>query len=461
MNARKEPARRPAPGAPILPLIVLAGLGACLAVPAAHAGSGFLLRSQSATTLGTAQAGMSTSTDDVSAMVFNPALIAYATRPEITGGFTPIFSAGHFDPAIATTVLGSPIGGNSGGEPALDGYPVNLYGAWPLGQGFTAGMALTSLYGLGFEWDDGWVGRYHAGKSELITIDLVPTLAYAAGPVSFGVGVDVRYARVKTTTAIDFGTLAFAASGGALGVPAGNDGSLATDLDDWAVGVIVGASFDLGAPGDTRIGVSYRSQVRSTLAGHADFDTGGPVGQTVAALSGAFTNTSARAPLDFPAAVIAGIDQKLSERWRLLVDVQWTQWSSLEELVLSFDNPAQAPVVTDLRWRDSWYVAAGLRYQHDDRWVLRAGVAYDETPTRATTSTPAIPDARSTWLTVGAGYRLSEHTRLDFAYGHIFVQDNPIALQASAPGNAARGTLEGTIRGSAVDFLSLQASYRF
>ena len=461
MNARTHAATVLRSRPPVLPLVVLCALSTPLATPAAQAGSGFLLRSQSATTLGTAQAGMSTNTEDVSAMVFNPALIGYATRPEVTGSFTPIFSSGHFDPTRAETVLGSPIGGNSGGSPSLDGYPVNLYGALPVGNGFTAGVALTSLYGLGFEWDDGWVGRYHAGKSELITIDVVPTLAYNAGPVSLGIGLDVRYARAKTTTAIDFGTVAFAASGGALGSPAGNDGTLSTDLDDWGVGFIVGASFDLGRPGDTRIGVSYRSQVRSTLAGNADFDTGGPVGQTVAALTGAFTNTTGRAPLDFPAAVIAGIDQKLSERWRLLADVQWTQWSSLEELVLSFDNPAQAPVITDLRWRDSWYVAAGLRYQHDDRWTLRAGVAYDETPTRASTSTPAIPDARSTWLTVGVGYRLSERTKLDFAYGHIFVQDNPISLQATAPGNAARGTLEGTIRGSSVDFVSMQASYRF
>ena len=121
----------------------------------------------------------------------------------------------------------------------------------------------------------------------------------------------------------------------------------------------------------------------------------------------------------------------------------------------------QQPIVTDLRWRDSWYLGAGLRYQYDKHWVLRTGIAYDQTPTRHETSTPAIPDADSVWLTVGAGYEFDKKTKLDFAYGHIFVHDNPIALQAGAPGNAARGNLNGTIRGSSVDFFSLQVSYKF
>ena len=294
-----------------------------------------------------------------------------------------------------------------------------------------------------------------------MTADLVPSLSYKAGPVALGLGVDVRYARAKTTTAIDFGTLAFAMTQGAIGTPAGNDGFLSTKLDGWGVGVIVGAAFDLGANDETRVGISYRSKIKTTLTGSATFDTGGPVGQAIAAGSGAFTNTDGTAPLTFPAAIIVGFDQKLSEKWRLLADVQWTQWSSLQALKLRFANSLQPEITTDLRWRDSWYVAAGLRYQLDDRWVLRSGVAYDQTPTRHETSTPAIPDANGVWLDVGAGYAFDKDTKLDLAYGHIFVKDNPVSLQATAPGNALRGNLEGSIRGSAVNFVSVQVSHRF
>jgi long-chain fatty acid transport protein len=446
---------------PALATTVLFIGGTLFTTDIAHAGSGFLLRSQSTTTLGTAQAGMSTNTEDASGMVFNPALLGNLKGREIDVGGTPIFPRGHFEPTSASTVLGTPISGNDGGAPSNVGYPFNVYFATPLPNAFSAGIALTSLYGLGFEYDSGWVGRYHAGKSELLSLDIVPAVAYKSGPFSLGIGLDVKYARVKTTTAIDFGTVAFAASGGALGVPSGNDGALSTKLDGWRVGAIVGVTYEPAESGDTRLGISYRSKVKSVLTGDATFDTGGAVGQTVAALSGQFTDTSGRAPLTFPAAVTAGIDQKLSANWRLLADVQWTQWSSLKQLDLSFGNPLQQPIVTDLRWRNTWYLGAGLRYEYDKHWVLRLGIAYDQTPTRRKTSTPAIPDADSVWLTVGARYKFDEKTKLDFAYGHIFVRDNPIALQAGAPGNAARGNLNGTIRGSAVDFFSLQLSYKF
>jgi len=446
---------------PALATTILFFGGTLFTTDIARAGSGFLLRSQSATTLGTAQAGMSTNSEDASGMVFNPALLGDLKARQFSVGGTPIFLRGHFEPTSASTVLGTPISGNDGGSPSDAGYPFNLYIATPLSNGFSAGIALTSLYGLGFEYDSGWVGRYHAGKSELLSLDLVPAVAYKSGAFSLGIGLDVKYARAKTTTAIDFGTVAFAASGGALGVPAGNDGALSTNLDGWRVGAIVGMTYQPSESGDTRLGISYRSKVKSVLTGDATFDTGGAAGQTVAALSGQFTGTSARAPLTFPAAVIAGIDQKLPGKWRLLADVQWTQWSSLNQLNLSFGNPLQQPIITDLRWRDSWYLGVGLRYEYDSQWVLRMGMAYDQTPTRRETSTPAIPDADSVWLTVGAGYKFDDKTKLDFAYGHIFVRDNPIALQASALGNAARGSLNGTIGGSAVDFFSLQISYKF
>jgi len=451
---RRRPVLSRASQAPVL-LAALSTLWAADVI----AGSGFLLRSQSATTLGTAQAGMSTNTEDMTAMVFNPALLGYATRIEADAGLTPIFSNGHFDPNYAATFLGTPILGNSGGEPSLSGYPVNLYVAAPLGNGFTTGFALTSMYGLGFEWESGWIGRYHAIKSELATFDLVPSLGYRTGSWSFGAGVNVRYARAKTTTAIDFGTIAFAATGGAIGTPAGNDGSLSTKLDNWGVGATVGVAYNVGE--ETRLGVSVRSRLKVNLGGDANFDTGGPVGQAVAALTGQFQNTGGNAPLTFPAAVIAGIDQKLSDRWRLLADVQWTQWSSLSQLELSFANPLQQPITTQLDWRNSWYVAAGLRYEHDDKWTFRAGVAYDQTPTRHETSTPAIPDANSVWVTVGGAYRFDNSTKVDFAYGHIFVQDNPISLLAGAPGNALRGTLVGTITGSSVNFFGVQISHAY
>jgi long-chain fatty acid transport protein len=440
--------------------LAIAIVALACAPQATLAGSGFLLRSQSATTLGTAQAGMAAEAEDVSTIVFNPALLALAQRAEAVVGVTPIFSRGHFDPESATTILGTPIGGGNGGNSAKTGYPLNVHLARPLNAQWTAGFSLTSFHGLGFDWDDGWVGRYHAGESELLTLDLVPSLAWRPLPaLALGAGIDVRYARAKTTTAVDFGTAAAAATGSPFVVPAGNDGSLHTRLDDWGVGAIVGAMYE---PADgTRLGASYRSQIHVTLTGSATYDLGGPVGEAVAAATGQFRSGDARAALTFPAALIVGVEQRLSPKTWLLASAQWTQWSKLDALRLRFADQTQAGVDTELRWRDSWFVALGVRHRVDDRWTLRGGVAYDQTPSRRDTSTPAIPDASGTWTDVGASYAFDPANAVDFAYGHIFVRDNPIALSASQPGSLLRGNLAGTIRGSAVDFIGLQYRRRF
>src|SRR5689334_18219554 len=94
MSRLLSPAPRRLPAPPQVPAaaMVARGLLTCamaLYATASHAGNGFLLRSQSATTLGTAQAGMATLTDDVSGMVFNPALLGYVKSQELTFGFTP------------------------------------------------------------------------------------------------------------------------------------------------------------------------------------------------------------------------------------------------------------------------------------------------------------------------------------------------------------------------------------
>jgi long-chain fatty acid transport protein len=241
--------------------------------------------------------------------------------------------------------------------------------------------------------------------------------------------------------------------------PSENDGALRTKLDDWDVGYSVGVLFEPTEA--TRVGVSYRSAITMNLKGSATFEPGGPVGSAIAGATGAFVNTGGRADLALPAALIFGISHRISPNWLVLADAQRTQWSRLRQLKLHFTNALQPDIDTELRWRDSWFFAAGVQHRLTNRWTLRGGVAYDQTPTRRATSTPAIPDADSVWVTVGAGYRFNDASKLDVVYGHIFVDDNRIALQAAAPGNALRGNLSGTIRDSAVNFFSLQYSHRF
>ena len=439
----------------------LAIIGATLRSSPAYAGSGFELRSQSVTTLGSAQAGMTASAADVSTIAFNPAALAYGKGTESAIGVTGLFTNLKSSDTAAITILGTPIPGNDGGNAGTSVAIPNLYLAGGISDDVRIGLAVASRFGLGSYWSSGWVGRYYATDSQLQTIDVVPTLSYrASSTLSLGLGIDVEYAKIKTKSAIDFGTIDQVLTGGMFGgIPGGSDGSTSSKADSFAVGFSLGLLYDV-RPG-TRFGVDYHSRIRQKLSGNATFDLGGPVGQGIALVSGAFQNTSVNATLDMPQMVAAGVYHEINVDWAVMADVKWTDWSVLQTLQVNFGNPAQPPARTVYSWRDSWFAAIGARYRVNDQVALRFGAAYDQTPVRNETRNPILPDSDGYWAALGLEYRFSPSTKLDFAYGHIFTKNAPINLQASGLDNTFRGTLSGTVTDSHVDYVGLQLAYRF
>ena len=426
----------------------------------ANAGSGFELRSQSVTTLGSAQAGTTAGISDVTTMIFNPATLGFGTRTEGAIGVTGLSTSVKFNPTAAATLLGTPIPGDSGGDAGTKIAIPNLYLATDLSDGVRVGIAIAPRFGLGSYWSGGFVGRYHANKSELTTIDIVPTLSYRVNnTLMLGLGVDVEYASINNTSAIDFGTLDQVLTSGAFGgIPGGSDGSTESKANSWGVGLAAGILYE-PTPG-TRVGASYHSKIHQGLSGDATFNPGGPVGQGVAGASGAFQNTTVSAKLNMPSTASVGIYQEFAKGWAMMADAKWTNWSTLDSLQVSFGNPLQPSVQTPFSWRNSWFLSLGGRYQFDEKAAFRAGVAYDQTPTRDETRNPIIPDSSSYWAAVGLECRVSPALKLDFAYGHVFAKNAPIQLQATGD-NTFRGSLTGSITGSRVDYLGLQAAYRF
>ncbi|HXA26331.1 MAG TPA: outer membrane protein transport protein [Acetobacteraceae bacterium] len=444
-----------AAGQAILVIAVAAFFGS-----AAWAGSGFVLRSQSASTLGSAQAGMTAGADDISTFVFNPAELAYGSGVQFIAGSTLVFSTGHFEPKSATTVLGTSISGGNGGNSGSQVLLPNVFGAIDLPGGFRLGLAATSTYGLGSYWSDGWIGRYYALNSQLLTTDVMPVISYRPiSAVSVAAGLDIQYAEAKTTSAVDFGTIDQVLFGGLNGgQPGGSDGLVRNDAKSWAVGYMLGV---LAEPIDgTRIGLSFHSQIRQSLTGKSNFETGGAVGASIAAISGAFVSTGVRSDLALPATVTLGVRQELPGRWVLVGDIEWIGWHTLSSLTSSFDNPLQPISTVPLNWHDSWFGAVGAEYQISDRILLRSGIAYDQTPTSDANRVPAIPNLNSIWVSIGLRYDITDRIAMDFAYGHIFSKQGQINQSVANANNTFRGNLQGTISGT-VDYVATQIGFRF
>ncbi|HMR32406.1 MAG TPA: TonB-dependent receptor [Geminicoccaceae bacterium] len=439
---------------------------ALAALSAASAGgpalaAGFALKEQSGTAQGNAFAGATAGADDISYMFFNPAALGMMSGDhQLVATGSLILAHMELQSASGTTGAGTPIGGSVPRHNIAEFAAVPaLYGGLRLGEQWVAGLGINAPFGLGTEYPDGWVGRYHAVDSSVKVIGVTPTLAYRPLPgLAFGAGLQASHADASLSNAIDFGTI-----GAGLGIPGSlpgrQDGFARVDGDDWQLGYTLGA---LAEPiSGTRIGIGYRSKVEHRLKGDADFSTAAsPTGRAIEAATGAFADTGVGARIELPASASIGIQQRITDRVDVMAEAAWTNWSRFDELRLTFDNPAQPDSVTEYKWKDSWFLALGATWRPRDDLTLRAGVAHDQTPVDEAHTTPRIPDGDRTWLSLGVGWMPLPWLSLDAAVTHIFVEDAEVRLEASEPGNATRGDLDADYDNS-IDLVTISAKLRF
>jgi len=440
------------------PLISLALL---LAVSSASFASGFALIEQSVSGLGNAFAGGAASAEDATTVFYNPAGMSRIQDTEALAAFHVIVPSAKFTNQNSTHATTLPLTGNDGGDGADAAIVPNLYIVKPISDKATFGLGINSPFGLVTEYNETWVGRYHALKSDLMSININPSMSWKiTDKLSIGAGLSAMYIDANLSQMVDFGLIAYSFSSGALGVPQAQDGKADLNADDWAYGYNIGALYEFDQ--NTRVGFAYRSKVHAKLEGSADFTIPTSVSTLPAGvgagISAAFADTGVTGKITLPATASLSIYSKVTDNLALMADVTWTEWSSFQELVFDFANPLATDSVTPEKWDDTWRYSAGVSYDYNDSLVLRGGLAFDETPMKDNYRTPRIPGNDRFWISGGAGYKYSDNLTVDFAYAHLFVKDATINLVSAE--NTAKGYLTGSFENS-VDIASIQLSYKF
>lgn len=432
--------------------------------------SGFQLFDQSPSGQGNAFAGAGAVAEDASTVFFNPAGMTYLNGYQTVAGLQIITPTGVLSPSTARTAptaIGGPsmaLTGQGSRDLSETAVVPNFYFVAPFGEDFRAGLGVSVPFGLVTDYgSNSWVGRYYATRSDLKTIDVNPSVAYKATKwLSLGAGMDVIHAHALLKNAVDFGTICANAAGtatcGLFGLsPQANDGQAALEANDttvsWNAGAIVQPLEH------TRIGLTYRSSYDLHLDGTASFTVPGAfrtLQTAVPAFGGTFLTGGAHAKITLPQTASVAVYQDIDAKWAVMGDVTWTNWSSFQNLIVTFDNPSQPASVTAEKWHDTFRSALGVIFAPNDRSKLRFGVAYDPTPVKSAFRTLRIPDDDRIWLSIGYNLRLLENLSLDAAYTHIFIPGNsPVNLS-----NASFGTVVGTYD-SAVNIFALGLKYTF
>jgi long-chain fatty acid transport protein len=420
--------------------------------------SGIQITEKGTKGLGNAWAGGAAVAEDASTVYWNPAGLTRldGNHTELSVHFIrPSFK---WDDDGSTTVIGQPLTGGNGGDAGGPNFIPNFFYSHDISEKWKAAIGIFLPFGLETEYDDNWVGRYHTTKSTVLTIDINPSVAYRiSSQWSVGGGISAQYVDAELKNAIDYGTID-AATGGVFGlIPQGADGKVTLEANDWAWGFNLGVLFELNE--NTRFGLSYRSKVKYEIDdGDAKFTT--PAAAQPLANALGLVDTKASTDIDLPANVSLSAYHKLNEKWAIMGNITWTEWSSLDELRIKFDSGA-ADNVTTFDWNDSFYYAIGATWYYSDQWTFRGGLAYDETPVpNAQKRGPRVPDDDRFWISLAAGYEFLDRWGLDFAGTYIFTDGNPKIKKTATGEDTFRGALNGDYEAWSY-ILSVQINYTF
>ena len=403
--------------------------------PLAAQAAGFALIEQSGSGMGNAFAGGSAIAEDASTVYFNPAGMTYIEGTQLVGALHLIKPNAEFNNNGSIAGAGKPLGGTGGDAGDLAFIP-NAYFKMDYSDTIKLGIGVNVPFGLKTEYDNGWIGRFQALKSEVKTVNINPALAFKVNDqLSLGFGVSAMWAQATLTRTVNFG--------------APGEGSVKIKADDWGFGYNLGAIYQVTP--DTRIGMAYRSKVDQHLEGDATFNRPIGIPNAGAAADGAI-NLSVSLPENFSVSVFS----KLNDTWDVMGDVTWTHWSRFKQLTI-FRSSGALLSNTDENWDNSMRYSIGANYHYSDSIKLRAGLAYDQEAVNDDFRTARIPGNDRKWLALGANWKASPNSSVDVGYAHLFISDANINDGRSG---AANGTLKGTYDGS-VDILSMQYTHNF
>ena len=339
---------------------------------AGHArASGFLIYDLSGEAIGRASA-VSAETREPAANWFNPAALAYLEGSNVAAGAVIVSARSYF------TAKDS--GEQTSSERGNFVLPT-IYAQTKLGQRVALGLGIYSAFGIGIEWPDDWHGRESAISASLQTLSFNPNVAVKVDEHwSFAAGFDA----IRST--VDFEN----------GLPSIVGGKVRLAGGAWGYGFNVAALYR-ALPDRLHFALTYRSRVKLSYDGRADFQPGNPD------FARSLADQSGHAEITLPDIITAGVIGRPTRALTLGFDVNTVLWSSYDHIPIDFasapDRALNPQGHTALTFRGGVDVALPLGVH------ARGGLIYDRGAIPAHGISPALPDSDRIDLTAGLGYQ--------------------------------------------------------
>jgi long-chain fatty acid transport protein len=443
-----------------------------LLAPSMVQGQGFGIYEQGTCSRGRAGAGVAEPCNDGSALFVNPAGLTGRPGILIGAGGSLIIGSSRFtsDIRVTTDLERNP-------KLAPHGYLI-----WGATERLAIGVGVYTPYGLGLEWPADFEGRFLSYKSELQTLYVQPTVAYALHDrVSVGAGLTIARGRsIKLYRREDLSSVPLPTVPGltfAALVEPGTD--FADTRLDGSAGTRLGANLGVLVKVSERLraGAKYLTATTLEFEGTATFRPAGqdfvvtrpnvlelPVGTPLTPFVGeiraALQDQPVRTELDMPAQFVAGVSVHPAGRLTVLADYHWVGWSAFDRVALDFAGPVPADEVFVQNYRDTSALRVGIDVEATQAVRLRAGYAFTQAAAPDETVTPLLPESRRNHMAGGIGWRVGPAVTVDVAYHYIRYDDRRGRVVNPPPRQAPTPALNSGVYQSRGDLLGITLTYR-
>lgn len=276
----------------------------------------------------------------------------------------------------------------------------------PITENLVAGIGLYVPSGLGASWDGEDFNNYSGGgvygwESKVGLVTFSPGVSYRLNDmISVGAALNVNYGM--------FSLKRWAGTTGIPDPPYEFDlGQYELNLKGWGFGATVGVLVRINDM--ISAGATLRTPSRVKFSGDSSLSYVDLLGYPSS------SDVETESPhLTFPLWIAGGVAVRPISGLTLTGDLQWTQWSALDEVELKFLDPfwslfmiASGGNIMHLEWKDALQIRFGAEYMLREDLAVRAGYYYDPTPAPDRTMNALLPSYTFHGFTLGLGYSLN------------------------------------------------------
>jgi len=377
---------------------------------------------------------------------FNPAGLVHLEKKFnlSVGGF-----AAFSDVAYQNTILGT-----SAETESPVATPIYLYASYKVSDQFALGLAVYTPYGSAVEYPDDWAGSHLVNNIDLQAIYVQPLFSWEVVKDRFSIGGgpilaigSVNFNRNLNRTLTDI---------------EGNRSNVTIDASGITeFGYSVSALLNIDNNDKWKLGFNYRSSIDVNVEqGDGEATFANLPNSVLSPVPNGTLDFSASLPL--PAEWTVGLSFQPNDKWLFAFDFNYAEWSEYQSLDINFLNPDGSVALESVNPRgyvDSIILRYGAQYSPTDKWDLRLGYYFDESPVEDGFFAPETPRNDSNGFTAGLSYYINEKFAIDASFLYLNFQEVDASFDFFLEADGTPAPFEGTYKSSAVS-LGLGISYQ-